>query len=277
MIKKQSKKTVVMDRDTKIVSQVGDVWLLNQHRLMCGDSTDIHQVKKLMATQKADMAFIDPPYNVNYQGGHKAPRKKIKNDHLTHEEFTQFLDELIAVHQKVLKRGASLYICYSFRYQRIFQYALEKNNFEIRNQIVWAKNNASNCFGRYRSKHEVIFYCHHKKERDPWYGDRKQTTVWQIPKPAANKWHPTMKPMALIEKALINSSKKDDLIVDLCGGSGSTLMACEELDRYACLMEIEPCYVDATIQRWQLMTKQPAILASNQVPYDELLAQLQAK
>lgn len=104
-------------------------------------------------------------------------------------------------------------------------------------------------------KHETILYCHRKEERDPWYGDKKQTTLWEFPKPQKNKLHPTMKPVPLIEKVLMNSSKKDDVVIDLFGGSGSTLIACEIQGRCACLMEIQPQYVDVTIQRWQELTQ----------------------
>ncbi len=269
---KSVKKATLTIADANVIVKPGDVWLLNQHRIMCGDSTDIIQVKQLMLDEKADMAFIDPPYNVNYQGCKKI-RQKIKNDHLQKNEFIQFLTHLVNAHQVALKRGGSLYMCYSNNHHRLFQQALEENDFEIRTQIVWSKNHFVLSFARYKLKHEVIFYCHRKKEKDPWYGDNKQTTVWQIPKPAANKLHPTMKPIALIEKALLNSSKKEDIIIDLCGGAGSTLMACENLGRYARLMEIEPHYVDATIQRWQAQTKQHAVLLSKQLTYNELQTQ----
>lgn len=258
----------------KIVSSLGDIWQLGQHRLMCGDSTEIRQIKQLMLgeNEKADLAFTDPPYNVGYRGS-KKKRVPLTNDFLTREQYAIFLQQLIASHKTILKRGASLYLCYAGSNHSECQQALEDNTFTIRNQIVWAKNHFVANAARYKSKHELIFYCHLKDERDPWYGGTKQTTVWEIPRHSANRWHPTMKPLPLIEKALINSSKTDDVVIDLCGGAGSTLLACERLGRIARLMEIEPCYVDATIQRWQDMTGQEAILLHNNLSFNELFNQ----
>lgn len=249
-----------MLKDSK--SKPGCIWVLGQHRLMCGDSTDLSQVQKLMRDEKADLAFTDPPYNVNYVG-HKKIREKIQNDSLDSKTYTNFLNQLIIAHKQHLKRGASMYLCHGSRCQRELQNLLEANGFAIRNQIIWAKNHHTMGFARYKGQHEILFYCHQENESDAWYGDRKQTTLWQIPKPKMSPLHPTMKPIALIEKALNNSSKKDDIVLDLCGGSGSTLMACEKLGRSARLMEIEPHYVDIIVERWQEKTKkQPMLLAS---------------
>lgn len=243
-------------------SKLGDIWILGQHRLMCGDSTDLTQVQKLMRDEKADLAFTDPPYNVNYVGRNKH-REQIQNDFLDSEHYTKFLNKIIIAHKQHLKRGASMYLCHGSRCQRELQNLLEANGFAIRNQIIWAKNHHVMGFARYKGQHEIIFYCHQENESDAWYGDRKQTTLWQIPKPKVSPLHPTMKPIALIEKALNNSSKKDDIVLDLCGGSGSTLMACEKLGRSARLMEIEPHYIDIIVERWQEKTKkQPMLLAS---------------
>jgi len=272
IVKKQRHNAIAAPK--KIISSPGFIWQLGQHRLMCGDSTDVTQVKQLMVNEdeKADLAFTDPPYNVRYVGS-KKERKPLANDFLTREQYTEFLQRLIASHKAVLKRGASFYLCYASSNHRECQAALESNDFIIRNQIVWAKNHFVVSAARYKSKHEMIFYCHLKDERDPWYGGTKQTTVWEIPKHSANRWHPTMKPLALIEKALTNSSKTDDVILDLCGGAGSTLIVCEKLKRVARLIEIEPCYVDATIQRWQDLTDQEAILLQSNLSFNELLKQ----
>lgn len=255
-----------------LISSPGSIWQLGQHRLMCGDSTALSQVQQLMGFDKADLAFTDPPYNVRYRGK-KTSREPLFNDDLSLEDYKDFLVKLIASHKFALKRGASFYLCYSTTYHREIQNILELNEFEIRNLIVWAKNHFVISRTRYHAKHEMIFYCHHKNERDPWYGDRKQTTVWEIPRASRNYWHPTMKPIALIEKALKNSSKAEDVILDLCGGAGSTLMACENLNRAARLMEIEPKYVDATILRWQEATLQDAFLLPEGISFNELYRQ----
>jgi site-specific DNA-methyltransferase (adenine-specific) len=259
-----------MGKRSSHISKLGDIWLLDRHRLMCGDSTNIKQAKLLMSGEKADMAFTDPPYNVNYRGRKGIVRKKIKNDCLTKPEYLKFLHQFLLSQQQVLKRGASLYLFYPWVYHREFQNELETYDYEIRNQIIWAKNHFVLSFSRYKAKHELLLYCHRKDEVDPWYGDRKQHTLWEFPKPSVNKLHPTMKPIALIERALLNSSKKDDVVLDLFGGSGSTLMACEHLERSARLMEIESEYVDATIVRWQTATQRDAILISNGLTFNQL-------
>ena len=254
------------------ISKLGDIWLLGQHRIMCGDSTDIEQVKKLTNQEKADLAFTDPPYNVKYTG-RRLKRENITNDQLSEKEFRHFLDKCIVAYQFALKRGASFYICYGTNSHIAVQQALEQHDFEIRNQIIWAKNHFVISFARYKMKHETILYCHRKEERDAWYGDKKQTTLWEFPKPQKNSLHPTMKPVSLIEKVLMNSSKKDDIVIDLFGGSGSTLIACENQGRCARLMEIEPHYVDVTIQRWQELTRQKAVLAQTGIAFNQLVTQ----
>jgi DNA modification methylase len=271
-----TKKNPVLDISTlPIVSTIGSLWLLDHHRLLCGDSTDLKQVERLINHEKADMAFIDPPYNVGYTDGAYTPREALQNDALSAEDYAKFVQQLAAAHRFALKRGASLYWCCSTSQQAVCVQALEANDYTVRTHIIWAKNHFVLSFARYKNQHEVIIYSHRADERDPWYGDKKQTTVWNITKPAVNKLHPTQKPIALIEKALINSCKKDDVVLDLCSGAGSTLMACVKLERSARLMEIVPSYVDATIHRWQLATQQQAVLWPDNISFNELLTQKQ--
>ena len=143
----------------------------------------------------------------------------------------------------------------------------------MRCQIVWAKQTFAWGFGRYKFQHEPIFYGHMAGEKDPWYGDRTQSTLWEENKPAANREHPTAKPVALAERALVNSSRAGDLIVDLFGGSGSTLIACERLGRKSRLMEIDPLYADVVVRRWQAYTGQEATLASDCRTFDRVAEQ----
>ena len=253
-----------------VITKPGDIWVLGNHRIMCGDSTHIANVKTLMQDEKADLAFTDPPYNVNYRGRKGKNRRAIANDDLFEDNYKQFVMEIMLAHQFALKRGASFYIFYASIYHQAFEEALRINCFDIRSQIVWVKNHFVLSFSRYKMQHELMLYCHHKNERDAWYGDKKQTSVWQFPKPGVSKWHPTMKPVALIERAIINSSQVGEIVVDLFGGSGSTLIACEQQDRKARLMEIDPFYVDATIRRWQEHTDQEAILLHNQMTFNAL-------
>ena len=240
------------------VSRTGDLWILGNHRLMCGDSVVLTDVERLMAGAKADLVFTDPPYNVDYTGYTKE-KLKIQSDKMTTEEFVAFLQGTFASYRVLIKPGASMYVCHPSSFQREFQDAIESAGFSVRAQIIWAKNTFAWGFGRYKFQHEPIFYCHVEGESDAWYGDKTQSTLWQEKKPAANRLHPTMKPVELIERALRNSSKADDRVVDLFGGSGSTMIACEKTGRESALMELDPKYADVIVKRWQDFTGQQAV------------------
>jgi DNA modification methylase len=179
---------------------------------------------------------------------------------MSSEQFREFLGSVFLSYVWALKPGASMYVCHPSSWQREFQGALECSDFEVRCQIIWAKNTFAWGFGRYKFQHEPIFYCHRKGQSDPWYGDKSQSTLWQEKKPAANRLHPTMKPVELIERALTNSSKTGDLVLDLFGGSGSTMIASEKNRRHARLMELDPKYCDVIVRRWQDFTGKPAHL-----------------
>lgn len=247
----------------------GDTWLLGEHRLRCGDTTNLNDVELLMAGVKADLVFTDPPYNVDYEG-YTDEKLKIEKDSMSDEQFKQFLRDIFASYSIIVKDTASLYVCHGSIYQREFQNALEENNFNVRNQIIWAKSNFGWGFGRYKFKHEPIFYCHVKGQSDAWYGDKTQSTLWNVDKPSANKVHPTMKPIELIEMALHNSSKPKDVVVDLFGGSGSTLIACEKNGRKCYTMELSPHYCDVIVQRWQEFTGKKATLETNGLSFEDV-------
>jgi DNA modification methylase len=242
-------------------SELGDVWILGNHKLLVGDATAHQDVERLMAGDAADLIFTDPPYNVDYQG-YTEERLKIKSDRMSAAEFKQFLEAAFRSCRAAVKTGASLYVCHSSSWQREFQNALEAAGFEVRCQIIWAKNTFAWGFGRYKFRHEPLFYAHVAGEKDAWYGNKSQSTLWQENKPAANRLHPTMKPVELIERALLNSSKAGDIVADLFGGSGSTLIACERRNRKARLMELDPKYADCIVQRWQDYTGKQAALDS---------------
>jgi DNA modification methylase len=242
------------------IAKPGELWQLGRHVVMCGDSTCLEQVQLLMGDQRADMVFTDPPYNVNYQGC-RGDRSPIAQDNLSTTQFVTFLQAVFAHCAKVIKKTASLYVFHSWTYQREFQDALEANGFRVRQQIIWAKHHFSQNFGgRYKFQHEAIFYCHVQAENDAWYGNNGQSTLWPFDKPGISRLHPTMKPVALIEKALMNSSQAGEIVLDLFGGSGSTLIACEKTGRTARLMEIDPKYVDVIVNRWEAFTGQKAML-----------------
>lgn len=247
------------------VSQLGDIWQCGRHRLMCGDSTDLSHVMVLMGDVRADMVFTDPPYNVDYRG-YTQDALTIANDQLSTTDFKALLENSFATCRGAVKPTASLYICYPDTERNLFEAALVKNGFAIRACLIWAKHHFAWGQGRYKYQHEPILYCHLQNQSDAWYGDKKQSTLWLIDKPHANRLHPTMKPIALIEKALKNSSREGDIILDMFGGSGSTLIACEKRARTAYLLELDPRYVDAIVLRWQAFTGQAAVLVSGDEP-----------
>jgi 16S rRNA G966 N2-methylase RsmD len=195
------------------ISAVGDLWILGNHKLLVGDATNGADVARLMAGDAADLIFTDPPYNVDYEG-YTEERLKIKGDRMSDAEFKQFLEAAFRSCRTAVKPGASLYVCHSSSWQREFQNTLESAGFEVRCQIIWAKNTFAWGFGRYKFQHEPLFYAHVAGQKDPWYGDKSQSTLWQENKPAANRIHPTAKPVELIERALLNSSS---LVRENCG------------------------------------------------------------
>jgi DNA modification methylase len=249
------------------ISIPGDLWRLGDHRVLCGDATAPTEVERLMAGEAVDLVFTDPPYNVDYEG-YTEERLKIKGDKMTAEQFLQFLVATFSSYRRVAKPGASMYVCHSSSWQREFQNAMESAGFEARCQIIWAKNTFAWGFGRYKFQHEPIFYCHVAGQKDAWYGDKTQSTLWEEKKPAANRIHPTAKPVELVERALVNSSKAGDIVADLFGGSGSTLMGCERRGRKARLMEIDPKYADCIVRRWQQYTGKQAVLEGDERSFE---------
>ncbi len=269
-------------------SQLGEIYQLGRHRLMCGDSANTAHVEKLMGggDTKADMVFTDPPYNVNYSGRGKSTSNTIKNDDMPEADFRKMLIEWFTNYKYFLKADGALYCCYASRTHREFEDALNATGFEVRNQIIWVKKVASMGWGDYRWKHEPILYCHQAGSKLNFYGDRKQYTEWseepsdeellktiraQVKKEEAGDstvWrlhremkydHPTQKPIKLVSIAIRNSSKRDDIVLDLFGGSGSTMIAAEELSRSCYTMELDPKYVDVIIKRWEKLTNKKAI------------------
>ncbi len=254
------------------VSVTGDLWILGDHKLLVGDATKQADVATLMAGDYADLVFTDPPYNVDYEG-YTEDRLKIRGDRMSDAEFKQFLSSAFQAYRAAAKPGASLYVCHSSSWQREFQNALESAGFEVRCQIIWAKNTFAWGFGRYKFQHEPIFYAHVAKQKDPWYGDKSQSTLWEEKKPAANRIHPTAKPVELVERALLNSSKAGDIVADLFGGSGSTLIGCERRGRKARLMEIDPKYADCIVRRYQEYTGKKAVLDGDGRTFEEIAAE----
>jgi DNA modification methylase len=252
------------------VSTAGDLWTLGEHKLLVGDATVAADVQRLMGTDAADCVFIDPPYNCDYSG-YTEEHLRIQNDRMSDADFKQFLEKAFRSLRAAIKPGASAYVCHPSSFQREFQNALETAGFRVRCQLIWAKNTFAWGFGRYKFQHEPIFYCHVAGQKDRWYGNKSQSTLWQENKPAASRLHPTMKPVELVERALLNSSKAGDIIVDLFGGSGSTLIACERRRRRARLMEIDPRYAEVAIWRYQEYSGKSAVLDGDGRTFEEVV------
>lgn len=231
------------------VSKLGEIYQLGRHRLMCGDSTKIEDVEKLMGGGKADMVFTDPPYNVDYTGKTK-DALKIDNDKFNAVDFLEFLEKAFNNMSTVVKFGASIYVCHADSEGLNFRLAFTEAGFLLKQCIIWNKN--SMVMGRqdYQWKHEPILYGWKDGGSHHWFGSRSEVTVWDIDRPTKSLEHPTMKPLALIAKAINNSSKSDDIILDLFLGSGSTLIACEQANRICYGMELDPKYCDVIRKRY---------------------------
>jgi site-specific DNA-methyltransferase (adenine-specific) len=224
----------------------GDLFEIGPHRLLCGDSTDADAVARLMNGEKADMCHTDPPYNINYEGGSKK-REKIANDKL--DDFPKFLYDVYTTISTALKKGGAIYIWHASSETHNFIQQFLNAGFLFKSYIVWNKNNST--FGRsdYHWKHEPCIYGWLDGASHKWYGDRKQTTIWDIDRPTRSDEHPTMKPIALCSKPIINSSKKEDIILDVFLGSGSTMAAAHQLGRKCYGMELDPKYCQVIVDR----------------------------
>lgn len=238
-------------------SKYGDIYQLGKHRLMCGDSTKIEDVEKLMNGNKVDLLITDPPYNVNYEGG---TGLKIKNDNMDNDNFRKFLTDAFSTADSVMKEGAVFYIWHADSEGYNFRGACFDNNWKVRQCLIWNKN--SMVMGRqdYHWKHEPCLYGWKDGASHLWASDRKQTTILDFDKPTKNAEHPTMKPVKLFDYQIKNNTKKDDIVLDLFGGSGTTLIACEQNGRISYNMELDPKYVDVIIDRWETLTGEKAIL-----------------
>jgi DNA modification methylase len=240
---------------TESKSKLNDVWLLGDHRLVCGDSTNLNDIEKLTQKQKADMVFTDPPYNVAFNG-RSGKFDVIKNDNLEENEFNTFIDTFLS--NLALLNINTYYICCNWAFYGVLQKKLKPKAC-----IVWAKN----VFGLgkgYRHQHEFILF-------DGFIdvAIKNESDLWNIAKDSKYK-HPTQKPVALSMRAIKNSSREGNIVLDLFGGSGSTLIACEKLNRKCQVMELDPIYVDVIIERWQNFTGKEAIHEQSGKRYNEL-------
>ncbi|MHB1154522.1 MAG: site-specific DNA-methyltransferase [Eubacteriales bacterium] len=232
------------------VTKLGDVWKLGQHRLVCGDSTKVETFSLLMDCKKANLVVTDPPYNVNYEG----TAGKIKNDNMTNESFYTFLLAAFTNTESVMTQDASIYIFHADTEGLNFRKAFSDAGFYLSGTCIWKKQSLVLGRSPYQWQHEPVLFGWKKKGKHLWYSDRKQTTIWEFEKPKKNGEHPTMKPVALVAYPILNSSLTNCIILDPFGGSGSTLIACEQTGRICHTIELEEKYCDVIINRFAQQT-----------------------
>lgn len=252
----------------KPITKRGDIWQLGRHRLMCGDSTNKEDVERLMNGKKADLILTDPPYNVAVNDESEESLKarnrrtdglKIKNDKLKNDDFVEFLNKVFANCHDVMKDGASIYVFYADSETINFMNAFINAGFHFAQNCIWNKQQFVMTRKDYHYKHEPILYGWKLGAAHNWYADRKQSSVWDFDRPFKSELHPTMKPIPLLVYPIRNSSKKNDIVVDLFGGSGSTLIACEQTGRINYSMELDEKYCDVIIKRWEEFTGKQAV------------------
>jgi site-specific DNA-methyltransferase (adenine-specific) len=243
-------------------TKLGDIYQLGSHRLMCGDSTNVEAVVELTSGAGVDMLLTDPPYNVAYEGG---TGLTIQNDDMEDSQFRQFLRDAFVTADTVMKKGAVFYIWHADSEGYNFRGACHDAGWKVRQCLIWKKS--SLVMGRqdYHWKHEPCLYGWKDGAGHLWAADRKQTTILEFEKPHRNGEHPTMKPVALFEYQMLNNTKGGDMVLDLFGGSGTTMLAAEKHGRHAYLMELDPKYCDVIVKRWEDFTGKTAVLLSDNV------------
>tara|TARA_R100000935_G_scaffold54898_1_gene84307 strand:+ start:414 stop:1685 length:1272 start_codon:yes stop_codon:yes gene_type:complete len=256
------------------VSKLGDVWVLGNHRVLCGDSCSVDDVERLMNKEKADMIFTDPPWNVNYgsdTAGGKYKDRKILNDHMEENEWAEFVQGFCFSLKLASKGGCMIYLVMSAQEWAIVDKTLRDNGFHWSSTIIWAKDSLVISRKDYHTQYEPIWYGWNEEEtRLSPLLDRKQSDIWEVTRPKVSKLHPTTKPIELVERAINNSTQRTSLVLDLFLGSGSTLIASEKTGRKCYGMELDPKYVDVIVERWQNYSGKKAILESNDESYEDI-------
>lgn len=246
-------------KPAKPVTQLGDLWILGEHRLLCGDATRITSINRLMAGERATMIFTDPPWNVAI-GKDSNPRhrrrKGLENDDLPAQQFAEFLKGLLGHAIGVL--DGDLYCVMASREWPALDAALRAAGMHWGAVISWVKDSFVLGRGNYHRRYEPIWYGWREGARSSFCGARDQDDVWEIPRPKVSEEHPTMKPVQLVARAILNSSKRGEIVLDVCGGAGSTLLAAHQAGRRARVLELDPGYCDVMVQRWEKFTGQKA-------------------
>jgi DNA modification methylase len=256
------------------ISQPGDLWICGQHKVLCGDATLLANVESVLAGELADLCFTDPPYNVNYSNS-ADQKKQGKNRPILNDALGQQFDQLLydaCVNLLTVTKGA-VYICMSSSELDVLQKAFRAAGGHWSTFVIWAKNTFTLGHSDYQRQYEPILYGWKQGVDHYWCGARDQGDVWFIDKPVKNDLHPTMKPVQLVERAIRNSSKTRDIVLDPFGGSGTTLIAAERARRSARLVELDPKYVDVIVQRWQNHTGKSAVLGPSGRSFTELASE----
>lgn len=227
-------------------STSGDVWTLGRHRLVCGDSTKAETFETLLGDTKANLIITDPPYNVNYEGS----AGKIKNDNMASEKFYQFLLDAFSCMERVLADDGSIYVFHADTEGLNFRRAFADAGFYLSGCCIWKKQSLVLGRSPYQWQHEPVLYGWKKKGKHQWYTGRKESTIWEFDKPKKNGDHPTMKPIPLLAYPIMNSSMSNAVVLDPFGGSGSTLIACEQTDRICRTIELDEKFCDVIVRRY---------------------------
>jgi DNA modification methylase len=228
------------------ITKPGDLWLLGKHRLVCGDSTKKETFDLLMDGKQANLTVTDPPYNVNYEGS----AGKIRNDNMSDDKFYQFLLSAFVLTEKAMAKDASIYVFHADTEGLNFRKSFSDAGFYLSGTCIWKKQSLVLGRSPYQWQHEPILFGWKKAGKHAWYSDRKQTTIWEFEKPKKNGEHPTMKPVPLVAYPIVNSSMTGCIVLDPFGGSGSTLIACEQTDRICFTVELDEKFCDVIVKRY---------------------------
>lgn len=232
--------------DKPAFSKTGDLWLLGRHRLVCGDSTKPEIYEQLMNGKQANLVVTDPPYNVNYEGS----AGKIKNDNMENEAFYNFLYDAFSCMESVMANDASIYVFHADTEGLNFRKAFVDAGFYLSGTCIWKKQSLVLGRSPYQWQHEPVLYGWKRKGKHQWYTGRKESTIWEFDKPKKNGDHPTMKPIPLLAYPITNSSLSNCIVLDSFGGSGSTLIACEQTDRICHTIELDEKFCDVIVKRY---------------------------
>jgi DNA modification methylase len=285
--------------EEKLVSKLGDVWQIGKHRVVCGDSTSTEVLDKLLGSEEVDAVWTDPPYNIDYDGGGK--RKKIENDNMSGEDFGKFLDAIYSAFVPRMKPGRPFYVAHSDLETARFRQCAIDAGLLVKQCLIWVKPNFTLGRQDYQWQHEPILYGWKPGKAHVWYGqydkgtvidddvplskigkpelmrivqeltNERKTTIIRCDKPSRSVEHPTMKPVRLIERMLRNSTREGDIVLDVFGGSGSTMVAAHKLNRYARLVELDPGYVDVIVRRMQLFSGEQAKRVGDGKLFDDII------